>query len=297
MNTSFGLEKATPIRVPATANLMIDSQDAGFAVNPWDFQITKKQSLITGFFTRIGATEMVLEWCRPNISADASNNWITMTLESNIYNATVHTFALPTGFYTVQQALETLILDINDVSGGAWGGSVSFNQYVDGGALDVSGAGAQIFIVQNPKIPGQAGYFPQLVDLLDIQPQESLADKFTFGCTDLRRYRYLDFVCDRLTAVQDVKDSSTQTYNRDVLLRWYFAEDVPETPDGFGFPILQGYRPFFRRRIYNPPKQIKWEQSVPVGNLPFSVFDENGNLLPQEGDESEWLMTLQLSEG
>ena len=294
MNTSaFGVEKGVLLKLPATANLMIDSNDAGLISSPWSFQITKNQPLINGYFTRIGATEMVLEWCRPNISADASNNWITVVVQSNIYPATAHTITVTPGFYNAKQMIDTIISEINDISGGAWGGTLSFVQYVDGWAIDVSGAGAQVYFEPSQLLLPQVA----LIDLLGIHPQDQLADRFTFECLDLRRYRYLDFVSEVLTSVQDVKDASTQRVNRDVLLRWYFAEDVPENLDGYGFPILQGYTPFVRRRLYNPPKQIKWEQNLQVGNITFAVYDEAGQLLPDESDESEWLMTLQLTEG
>jgi len=66
--SSYGPEKAVTIRYPATANLMIDSSDRNTTRNPsaWDFQITKNQSIQNGFFTRVGTTEVVLEWCEPN---------------------------------------------------------------------------------------------------------------------------------------------------------------------------------------------------------------------------------------
>ena len=77
MNAS---QVGTQIRYPSVANLMIDSADRTVSQfpSPWDYQIVKKQSLFNGFFTRIGATEVVLEWNNPNITAD--NNTLVFTI-------------------------------------------------------------------------------------------------------------------------------------------------------------------------------------------------------------------------
>jgi hypothetical protein len=119
------------------------------------------------------------------------------------------------------------------------------------------------------------------------------------GCPDLRPTRFIDFVCSQLTYPQQLKDATTQQQTRDVLCRFYFAEDSPENYDEYGFPILMGYTRFVRRRIFNPPKYIKWDNNLPVGNLSFQVYGDDGNLL--DGTEvnkerNNWLMTLQLQE-
>jgi hypothetical protein len=105
-------------------------------------------------------------------------------------------------------------------------------------------------------------------------------------------------VSEDLTYAQDLKDSSTQIINRDVIVRWYFSDDTPEQLDAYGFPILMGYTQFSRRRLYNPPKQIKWDRDLPLGNLRFTLYDQDGNLpfTRVPSDSTNWLMTLQLSE-
>ena len=112
---------------------------------------------------------------------------------------------------------------------------------------------------------------------------------------DLRPFRYIDFVSTQLTYNQNVKDASTATIVRDVLARWYFAYDQPPTLDEYGFPILMGYSAFCLRRTFSPPKQIKWESNMPVGNLTFQLYNSAGELIETEADTS-WQMTLQISE-
>ena len=303
MNTqSFGVEKATLIRVPATANLMIDSfdrpltQDAsGIEISSaWNFQIYRPQSLIQGYFTRIGTTEVVLEWCLSNISEFKNNNTFRIRDSSN----TILDVVLTDGTFTVAQALNGIVELLNVA--GLPGYTFDIDVDADGRvAMANTNASSRPFTVINTNLAVQLGICQG--DENTLQQVAQLVD-----CPDLRPYRYIDFTCSQLTAVQDVKDSATDLINRDVLCRWYFAYDEQNLLDVYGFPILMGYTKFCSRRIFNPPKQIKWEQNYPVGSLTFQVFGDDGEIIsyqdpsngkPANPDQSNWLMTLQLSEG
>ena len=309
MNTSaFGVEKAVLIKVPATANLMIDSfdrplvQDAsGIEISsPWNFQIYRPQSLIQGYFTRIGTTEVVLEWCFPNVSASKGNNKLNFIDSSGVQRQVV----LTDGNYTVEQALNGVVelMNVFALPGYTFAVDVDVAGRV---ALANTAVGGRTFSVVENQLSIQLGICLEGNDpnipLNTPQLVEHLID-----CPDLRPFRFIDFTCAQLTAVQDVKDASTDPDGRDVLCRWYFAYDEQNLLDAYGFPILMGYTKFCTRRIFNPPKQIKWEQNYPVGSLIFQVYgDDNqiiqyeapSNGLPFNPDESNWLMTLQLSEG
>lgn len=295
MNT-FSVDKATTIRYPSTANLMIDSQDgpkdsSGIVrLNPWDFQIYKPQQLQNGFFTRIATSEVVLEWNNPNISADLSSNILVFDI-----SGVSHTIDFLPGFYTVEQLLlqmkelfdavaAPVVMDINYNPAAA--GEIPCN--ISFGGIDVTFQPTNLsFMLGLSQNPNSTFY------LVNV---------------DLRPYRYLDFVSPDLTYAQDTKDGSTNNISRDVLCRWYFCYDnATPTIDAYGFPILMGYTPFFIRRLYNPPKQIKWDNNLPVGALRFQVygittfpFDDKVNnqivVKPSYDGKSNWLMTLQLSE-
>lgn len=311
MNTSaFGVERGTLFRVPATANLMIDSADRNSnldasgvrIVSPWNFTISKNQALIQGFFSRIGVSEVVLEWCIPNISQSLGNDSISIIDSSG----TTRVVGFPDNNYTVAEALSHLSISLGAFYAGnpaySWGtvaasGGVEFTSNIN------NIAGAPPFRVVGGKLAAQLG--------LNLIPNQITPPSrfITVDCPDLRPYRYIDFVCNQLTAVQDVKDASTNLEelggSRDVLVRWYFADDYANSLDSLGFPILPGYTKFVQRRLYNPPKQIKWEQNFPLaGFLEFQVYTDSGQILVYENSnyintpqESNWLMTLQLSEG
>ena len=279
---SFGTERGLVFRPPSTANLMIDSADRPnpTTTSPMDIQISKSQALLNGFFTRIATTEVVLEWCVNNIQGG--------TIGVDI-SGVAHTINVADGIYTVENLLNQIIheMDLLAIAG--------YNfQITDG-----EGTGGKVYIYSgNENLDFEFTSDPDgILAKLDIG-LNVLANAQLVGCPDLRPYRYIDFVCSQLTYAQDVKDSSSAPSNRDVLCRWYFAEDTPDALDAYGFPILMGYTRFCRRRLFNPPKYIKWDNNLPVGNLSFQVYGNDGNIVDVNPGEvnTNWLMTLQISE-
>lgn len=255
------IEKGMTIRQPSTANLMIDSFDrsAGTAGN---FQITRNASILNGFFTRIGTTEVVLEWNLPNVLTGFNRNF-TLTI-----GVTEYTVNLAPGFYTVAGALDTIVTLLNAKTGisGVYTFSISnATGSVGLKCVQYGTSTAQSFVFETQKtLMTQLGFTYNIA-----------SDYHTVGETggpDIRIYRYLDFVSNQLTYAQDLKDSSTAVNTKDVLCRWYLAWTGPPNLDKYGFPILQGYSAFQERRLFNPPKQIRWEPNLPIGNLAFQVF-------------------------
>jgi hypothetical protein len=293
MSTFLPAEKGTPIRMPSTANLMLDSADRNTAVNPspWVFQIQRPQALLNGFFTRIGTTEVVLEWNVPNISSDLSNNWLQIDLSGTVSGTISTTRVITTGVYTAAELVKAVAAELSDVSG-SWT-AVAAN----GGGATIEPA-ADVYVHLSGPVADALGI--DLGGLEEVGPTAGfpglLADNLE---VDLRPCRYLDFVSAQLTYNQDLKDGATNNVNRDVLCRWYMAYDNPPQLDEFGFPILMGYTPFTLRRIFSPPKQIRWDNIQPLGNLSFEVFtDKNVQPLynPLFTSKTNWLMTLQVSE-
>lgn len=279
-------EKATPIRQPSTANLMIDSLDRVVANFPsaGDFQITKNQSLMNGFFTRIGMTEIVMNWNVPNIVTGV-NDTITVTIGGG---GGTYTATLTQGQYTVANVLGSIVSRLNNTVGIT-------------GVYEFTVANFQGDVLIDCEVVASPGTYRGLTwtagalqAQLGIIPAVSNQPTEVPGSANIQLYRYVDFVSNELTYAQDLKDSSTNTVPRDVIVRWYFAFDSPPVPDSLGFPILPGYQSLQLRRLYNPPKQIKWEPNLPIGNLSFQVYDPNGLIVSSTA--YNWLMTLQVSE-
>lgn len=292
-------EKATPIRMPSTANLMIDSQDRirPTFVDSGNFRITKKQAILNGFFTRIATTEVVVEWQIPNITSVYENESFEVDVSGTSYFAT-----LPDGFYTVAQALDTIVALLNIAQNTYTFSVVNTGPFPVIKCVVTVGGADQDYTIQDTPLAGQLGF------------EQDVSGNFFIpgrgGPVDLRWWRYIDFVSPELTYTQDVKDAATNDDEKNVLCRFYLTYDSPPQNDKYGFPILFGYQAAPLRRIYSPPKQIKWEPNLPVGNLSFQVYGNGGGsydlavneyvlLVPPVIPSStawNWLMTLQVSE-
>lgn len=309
---SYGVDKAITIRPASTANLMVDSYDRDAYFDWSNFPITSPNNLQNGFFTRCAVTEVCLDWCYQNIIDDGDNQFNNLRIwfdisgtAANTYNNTVEVLFDP-GNYTVEEVLNGIVTKLN-VNTGTTGATFSISQ--SGNAfLDCSGA---VFKVEDtdPNSPTNEND-STLVNQLstDLTPKDEYVNRWNINNPDLRRFRYIDFLCEQLTYNQRVKDATTNVISRDVLCRWYFCEDTQEQYDGYGYPILMGYKNFHRRRLFNPPKQINWTNDIPVGNLTFQVYgfspfrfgtDTAPQLIQVTNPlitQTDFTMTLQLSE-
>ena len=294
-------ESGVPIRVPATANLCVDSQDRNTLVEPSsNFLINKKASILNGFFNRVATTEVVLEWQYPNISDVIGNNTFQVSVGANTYTITI-----PNGFYTFKELIDKIVVLLNAAAAPAvFSVNQLTNQLV---ALDSTIA----YIIGDTELARRLfqGTLPPIP-----QPPAVAVTSIPIPDPDIRPFRYLDFTSSQLTYNQELKDGSTTQQDRQVLCRWYFTYDTEPAYDAYGYPIYMGYRRFTIRRAFNPPKQIRWDPRQPVGQLRFEVFTDDQNdgrsgvfppnlptalpglTQPVLNYNWDWLMTLQVSE-
>ena len=296
----FQQEKTMTVRFPSTSAFMIDSvnrEDVSLTASSGDFSIVKPMSLNNGFFTRMALQEIVLDFGIPNISSVHGNDtfYLTYNIGAGNLNTSV---VLPPGWYTVKEALDTLVTQLNASIG------VGIFQIVSGQgqtSLDMVNPAHTFSIpsVGPGPVPNDLGAELFAENQLDTTPRNF----FYLIAPRLLPFRYLDFVCNQLTYNQKLKDNDTSLQSRDVLYRWYFAWDDVTTYDAYDFPILQGYRPFTQRRLISFPKQIQWTPNMPVGNLNFQVYNDTDEIVDatqypstEGGAEMEFQMTLLLSE-
>jgi hypothetical protein len=63
-----------------------------------------------------------------------------------------------------------------------------------------------------------------------------------------------------------------------------------------------GYTPFVLRRLFNNPKQIRWNKDQQIGQLSFQLYDNFGALFVPDTStfltefNTNYLITLQVSE-
>jgi hypothetical protein len=329
---------AQTIRMPSTALLTIDSEDrydrGGSAIvdffdqsliptSAYNFTIRKNESLMPGFMTRLGVSEVVFPWTIPNINTKTNKIRIN-SFTPSFFNE--NTIELPQGFYTPAQLAAT-ITDLVQACGDPQ--LVDFEMTYGQPVPGVVGTQPNFFWTTGsptiaatflPMIPNSAEYpwgenVRQLFQLLGQQDSviSAPSDQNVGNFTLCQGIRYVDIVCNQLTNSQAQKDQTSQTIARDALCRIYVAgmgtTQSTVQPDASGF-CPPGCAPTVLYRNFTMPKQIQWipNQNIP-GFLQFQVYDDNGDLLDEAISETvddifrlrgagatDWSMTLLVSE-
>ena len=255
------------IREPSTACMMIDSRDRpnSFSTTADNFSINSSQSMMPGYFHRIGVQEVCLQWAVPNIGKftnGRSSIFDNTSFEVELTNSsgTSYIVAVPSGQYTISQLLDQLVLLLNTASGGK-----SFSITTD------SIVGAYLTCTSNYAVlPTILGYQLGMVYPSPTYTKNHFPGEFQ--PPNISTFAYVDITSPELTYSQDVKDSTTSQTKHDVLFRWYFSNDNYNTTDTYGFPVFPTYRPFNMRRNIAFPKQIKWFPIQQMGNLTFTAY-------------------------
>jgi hypothetical protein len=308
---------AQTIRMPSTALLTIDSEDRytdyasarASVSSPYNFTISKTESLMPGFMTRVGVSEVNFPWAIPNINLKSR----TMNCSISRNGDTLINFviALPIGFYTPSQLAAAVQANVIFNSPTSTAFTMTYGQPLAAGKYGAVGI-TPIFqyatnlgtdvISFSPMLPNSAAYpysaqSKQLFDVLGFTNAQFIfpppvppappvlglasgAGVFTF-CQSIR---YVDIVCNQLTNSQAQKDQTSQPVARDMLCRIYLGNGAGDgqstvSPSVAGF-CPPGCEPTTIYRNYTTPKQIQWipNQNIP-GFLQFQVYDDAGDLL------------------
>jgi len=291
--------------------------------SPYDFTIRKNQSIMNGFFTRIGVTQVRFPWIIPNV------NFSTCKILF-VTAAATYPITITVGFYTPENLAAALQAAIRAIPGGAFSTfTVTYGDFTSlprfrfdaQSGVDFTFAPMPSNYTPGPLFYPYAESRRQLYDLLGLtylitaNPSFSvspLKPNFTGGDTLCQYTNYVDIVCSDITLNQNLKDDSTSTKAFDTLCRLYVtAPDQGLLPgaDGFAPP---GTTPQVLYNDYNNPKQIRWNAVQPIGQLRFQVTDDQGFPLETSINEpgnfydinvfkialtgGEWDMTLQVTE-
>jgi hypothetical protein len=312
------------IKYPNTANLLIDSGDK-ISGNVGNFLISKtNEALMNGFFNSISVSEVVMEWFEPNWTGGTVNYAIT----ANGGYTQSGNFQIASGAYFLNcsQFIQLFVNAMNAITattGLAFANPSLSNTVIPGASSVITLSGPLAgkttvnLLLSNGSTAGTSqnqSVSRLLTQLLYLYTQPYLNTGATarnlvadtavifMPNADMRVYPYLDIVSNDLTYNQKVKDGSTATNNRTVICRWYFAFDNPPFFDELNYPILMGYTPFVLRRLFNNPKQIRWNKEQQVGQLSFQLYDNTGTLfVPNTSNvlsalSTNYLITLQVSE-
>jgi hypothetical protein len=332
LTTYAAKDTAITQRPTSTAILAIDSEDRYKTYNdarehftsPYSFTINKAESIMNGFFTRVGVTEVQFPWVIPNIN----NKTCVIVVNYNVGGPDIdYPIILPFGFYTpaaLASAMQTAVRAIPQ--GGIAGnppepGLALFTMIYGIGTLggpmpqfsyNTNNPGVTIgFSPVNPALPGYAALgitatTKQLFDVLGFDFANSFQGvQRDGGITFCQATRYVDIVCTQLTNNQALKDTMSQEVARTIMCRLYLGEPAGAqstvSPSSATF-CPPGCAPFTIYRDYASPKQIAWLPDQPIGGfLKFEVYDDNGDLLDgamgiAAGNRSDWSLTVLVTE-
>ena len=215
------------IRPPSTALLTVDSEDrfpdyptkrqtlgqyaAGdlvYNASPYYFTISKNESLMNGFFTRLAVTEVVFPWSIPNINNTCSSIYFNYNIAGGVSGETL--IRVPTNFYNPSALAAFLQAEINTQVGALAGdfkmvyspdpaiadAPLSFYYYSNGGANQYSFSP----LPYNSLIYPYPATTKQLFDVLGfVNIRNTIFRTNTYGESSFAQStRYVDICCSQL---------------------------------------------------------------------------------------------------
>jgi hypothetical protein len=317
-------------RPTSTALFVVDSEDrfanytaarSATQTSPYDFSINLPASLMNGFFTRVGISEVVFPWAIPNVNT--KTNKIVVRVEGPYsgglpYPIVDTVVTLTKGFYTpAQLAAEVQLVVRATVANMAnffmvYGptSAVSNNPAI----FEYGSGDGDYGVAFLPMTPLSTAWpYPdtsrQLFDVLGLSDANNVPDGNAFsGFTFAQATRYVDIICPQLTYNQALKDTGSQKVMRDTLCRIYIVDpaNIQSTIEPSSAVYCPpGCAPTIIYRNFATPKQIQWLPNQPiVGSLKFEVYDDEGDILSitESVDASvppsrlNWSMSMLVSE-
>jgi len=275
-----------------------DKRAVDLAVSsPYDFTIRKKESLLNGFFTRVGITEISFPITNPNVSGSTSLLAITWN------DGTDHLESfLEFGFFTPSEIAAALETEIRTYDASLAAATVTYGDGGDPFFNFKSNSGTTLLIepVIQPIAQGYNINQIQMFDMLGFTSKNNGASTSLISyATFFQKYQYFDIVSTLLTGNQNLKDSTTSPIDRNILCRLYIDyENSYNVPASDPLFAPAGTTPITIYRKFPVPKFVQWDVKQPIGQLNFQVYDQDGVLLESfEGyGGMDWKMSMLVSE-
>jgi hypothetical protein len=255
-------------------------------VSPYDYTIRKAESLMNGFFTRIGISEVNFPWGIPNVNRKTQQIIVIYSFQGGPLQEVQIT--LPGGFYTPFELATVMQTTVRAETPMA---AFTMTYGLDGCPRFTYDPADPDYAVFWAPLPYESVDYPfpnttkQLYDLFGFSAGNNIGSSAgKGGYTFCQFTRYVDICCFQLTNNQALKDQTSQTIARDALCRVYLGDanipgDVKTNDELFCPP---GCAPFTIYRNFTMPKQIQWIPNQPIpGFLRFTVFDDSGTVLSE----------------
>jgi len=281
-------------------------------VSPYDFTITKSESIMNGYFTRLGCSEFSMDWTLPNINYYTSHMLVKYQAGGTGPSIIDTISILNRGFYSPSELATALQTIIRGLDASLTSFTITYGTYDEPGFLYNTNNSTKIaFSPMSPTLDVQPSievyYGPtqkQLFDVLGFFYTNTLLSTNGGGKNTFANYTdFVDVTCSTLTYNQPLKDTTSQPVVRDALVRVYLNQVTGPmnsnilTAGATGFAPT-GTRPFQIYHNYTHPKQIAWRPDQPVGQLKFVLYDDGGNPLEVADplSNANWSMTLLVTE-
>ncbi len=323
----------TPIRMPATAVLTVDTADRlnydanGFAIAPSavnNLYINTQQTLVQGYFTRLALTELNMNWNIPNVNS--RNNTLTVRLYDGAGGSTDLTVSVPTDTFYLPSALATALQLVLNTQIALLPAPYPARYPVMSVIYDntTNSFSIQNSIVANGFliIPKNIGAMDDLCNMMGfgaIPSGVSAKSLWIGGYATMAYTPYFDIISRQLTKKQNVNDNSTSTNTgRNLLARIYLTPDGITTTPAYEpsstppytaiVPTLLPCRPFTIHREFQVPKQIFWDTKEFLNVVDLTLTDYKGNTLYEVPTEiltneialgtgnANWQLTFQITE-
>jgi hypothetical protein len=303
---SYTESRRTATYVPGTGIVATNIANT----SPYDFQITRAESLMNGFISRVAVSEVTFPWAIPNINVKTYQIRVSYEVSGGAIVPTP--CSLNIGFSnpaSIAAQLQAFIRGLDASLAAAtftYGANSNLNFTYDTGSTTT---------INFTPLPYNSSEYPypdttkQLFDLLGFTNANTALQTGGFGNYTLcQSIRYVDFCCPELTYNQALKDTMSQKVARDSLCRLYLGDggNSPESSIDPGFSTFSppGCVPATLYRNFAVPKYIQWLGNQPIpGTLRFTVYDDTGAPLTEileggalTGEYLDWSMTLLVSE-
>lgn len=299
-----GEHPGVPQRPPASAHLLIDSLDRYDTVrdvalknpnNPGNnFTVSKKVALLYGYFTRLGITQIQLQYRAPTIIPGINDEFLIYDSVNQDY----YPVDLSGGYYTATSLAAAIQAAVLALPGTPFPAFTCTYTAATGGFVMACPTVA-FAIATEDAAPGATDAQLRLWERTfnTIGGTYSNVQLFSgttqqLGTPQLLYTRWVDIVSDRLTKFQRVKDADTLLTNKtNIVARVYLtAPNTRVDPTAGGGPFDLTWDP-------NTPKHIKWSPNEAVHELDFRLFDEYGEpLYWSPRADTEFQLTIVASE-
>lgn len=282
-----------------------DKRNTAVPTSPYDFTIRKKESLLNGFFTRMGITEISFPFALQNVSGSTTQLGVIF---NNGGGNVPSVFQVDSGFYTPPQIaalLQTYIRTLDatlaaaTVIYGPLGSPVFAIDTTTTTTLEFTPIGQDPATFPYP--PSQIQMFDMLGMSADNRQTVTVGGTQVYfsSPTFFQKYQYLDIVSTLMTGNQNLKDSTTSPVDRNILCRLYIDyENSYNVPADDPLFAPAGTTPLTIYRKYPVPKFVQWDVKQPIGQLNFQVYDQDGVLLESrpKSTDMDWKMSVLVSE-